>query len=58
MLSKKDYIAIAEIIRLRKIGESEAGNSAIMSVVSGLADYFKQDNTNFDQEKFYQAINK
>lgn len=51
-LSKKDFIAVAEIIRNRQIVDS--GKSYFL-MASNLADYFQSENSLFDREKFLNA---
>jgi DNA-binding MurR/RpiR family transcriptional regulator len=53
MLTKKDYKAIAEIIR-------SAGYKwlYLKRISSDLADYFEQDNPAFDRAKFINACFK
>jgi hypothetical protein len=48
MLSKKDYVAIAEIIKNSKT-EKE--------MITGLMGYFSEDNPRFDPIRFMKYIN-
>ena len=45
-MSKKDYIAIAAILRR---------NNTKLQICMELAQYFKQENPNFNEEKFIEA---
>lgn len=49
MLTKKDYIAIGNILKL------EGGNEQI---TDSLANYFASDNPNFDKAKFMKFVGK
>ena len=61
MLTKKDYVAIAEIIEneynlFDDTGEDDTeGKHATRSIAGKLADYFEQDNSRFDRERFMKA---
>ena len=50
-LSRKDYIAIADIIRTR----GTSNENQVENIKSDLAEYFQEDNPNFDKEKFWKA---
>lgn len=66
MMTRKDYVATAEILRL---AISDAKNNFdenskelffalenVMLISEKLAEYFLSDNKNFDEEKFFTAI--
>jgi len=57
MLSRKDYIAIASIIKenLKDAGDIEAQKYAIELMASDLIDYMQADNERFDIDKFEKA---
>jgi hypothetical protein len=50
-MSKKHFIAIAKIIS----GEKRIGNSSIDTVAKAMADYFSQENPNFDRSRCLAA---
>lgn len=52
MASKKDYEAIARII---KDLTTEEGDIAQGYLMEELSDYFEKDNPKFDRDKFYKA---
>ncbi len=60
-MTKKEYVAIAEVIRdVRKdygnSGSTDAGaREALDTLTSNLADVFKADNTAFDRDRFVRA---
>lgn len=53
MLTKKDYIAIARILADARVRCYDP--MPINNIMGGLADYFQQDNPNFDRERFKNA---
>lgn len=63
MLTRKDYVAIADCIalsRVKKIDEQykdyESGiNAGCQDVIHRLIDYFEKDNPDFDQQRFLTA---
>ena len=50
-LSRKDYIAIADIIRT--CGTSN--ENQVENIKTDLAEYFQQNNPRFDKKKFWKA---
>lgn len=52
MLTRKDYKAIAEIIKANTNNECAAG---AYNIGLELADYFAKDNPRFDKDKFLKA---
>lgn len=54
--SKKDYIAIAAILRQRAEQEDEAVRGAIYELAGNLADYFAEANPRFDHRRFEAAV--
>lgn len=68
MMTRKDYIATAEILRdaISFAKENSPENSqalyhsieAITFVAEEFADFFASDNKNFDEEKFLMAVHK
>lgn len=54
--TKKDYIAIAAILRQRAEDEDEAARGAIYAVAGDLADYFAEANPLFDHGRFEAAV--
>lgn len=52
MLSKKYYKAFAEIIRTAYKSNNDFNTVLINELIS----FFKQDNGNFDEDKFKEAI--
>lgn len=61
MLSKKDYVEIAEIIKqelqfsIDKKGHCLNCQNRIIGIAGNLADYFEQDNPKFDHVRFMAA---
>jgi Ca2+-binding EF-hand superfamily protein len=57
MLTKKNYIEIAKCIRsIHELTKGEKDNTMpVERVTQILADYFKQDNPNFNRQKFIDA---
>jgi len=57
-MTKKDYVAIAEI--LREASEMNLDETVVRNVVSkiskDLSRYFLRDNPNFDPYRFYNSI--
>lgn len=56
MITKKEYKAIAEIVR--RIGQSYRGNYVHEWLANMLADYFEQENSQFDRQKFLEICCK
>jgi hypothetical protein len=59
-MTKKDYIAIAQIIRRNSTITSKyytAKDIAIVAFLKDLCEYLKSDNPRFDEAKFLEAIN-
>lgn len=54
--SKKDYIAIAAILRQRADQEDETVRGAIYDLAGDLADYFAEVNPSFNHERFEKAV--
>lgn len=55
-MTKKDYIAIAEIIdRCRVYRAHTEGAEGIIDVAEDLASYFAKENPNFDKKRFLAA---
>lgn len=54
--SKKDYIAIAAILRQRAEDEDETVRGAIYALAGDLADYFAESNPLFDHGRFEAAV--
>lgn len=50
-MTRKDYIRIADILR-------ENGIESTDYLVEDLMDFFKEDNANFDRDKFRKAVKK
>lgn len=55
-MSRKDYVQFAAIIQdnINRAKTPEA-REAVKSVARDMADYFRDDNSNFDRNRFYQA---
>lgn len=51
MLTRRDYVVLAKIVRKETVG----GYIAKYSFVCAMMDYCKADNPNFDRDKFYAA---
>lgn len=51
MLSKKDYIKLAKILNDRK------NDIKSYALINDIAEWLKEDNPNFNSEKFFEAIN-
>ena len=68
MMTRKDYIAIAEVIRgvLQDLTDDECMKSEdgltvavyIAAIGHGLANYMEQDNPNFNRGKFIEASSR
>ena len=68
MMTRKDYIAIAEVIRgvLQDLTDDECMESEdglmvatyIAAIGHGLANYMEQDNPNFNRSKFIEACSR
>lgn len=68
MMTRKDYIAIAKVIRgvLQDLTDDECMESEdglmvatyIAAIGHGLANYMEQDNPNFNRSKFIEASSK
>ena len=61
MLSKKDYVAIAEILNteIKALkNEQDMPYFVIRNIMGSLSDYFKSDNPQFNKEKFINACLK
>jgi hypothetical protein len=55
-MTRKNYIAIAKILAGQFATAAPAEKGAIWCLTLSMADYFKQDNANFDRSKFYTAV--
>lgn len=60
MLTRKDYKAIAKIIRDNRPAESDndysnGKNHAVSDISKALADYLESDNPRFNRQRFYDA---
>ena len=57
-MSRKHYVKVADILSAEHAitpdGET-AAHKAIDNVTMSIADVFKQDNANFDRQRFYTA---
>ena len=68
MMTRKDYIAIADVIRgvLQDLTDDECMESEdglmvatyIAAIGHGLANYMEQDNPNFNRNKFIEACSR
>ena len=54
-MTKKDYIAIADIIHTTRLEDWSSAEHAITCIEVALCVLFKQDNPNFNKEKFLEA---
>lgn len=55
-MSKKDYTRFAKIIKEALLGtESVAQRVTVTFIALSMADYFAEDNSNFDRDRFLQA---
>lgn len=58
-MTRKHYRAIAKIIKQEYVFDDDAAavysRPAIADIADRLADYFKQDNSRFDRQKFLDA---
>lgn len=55
-MSRKHYIKVAAMLAgERAIYTSEQSVRVIDNITRSLADLFKQDNSNFDRQRFYTA---
>lgn len=57
-MSRKHYEAIAGLINEQYSLSWANGNAALRSLASGLSRYFKEENGNFQEEKFLDACFK
>ena len=55
-MSKKDFEAIASILRQQADGEDETARGAIYELAGNLADYFAETNPLFDHGRFETAV--
>ena len=56
MMSKKDYVGIAKIIKENSTRTRKQGGILYkFLVMSDLIDMFKGDNPRFDEDKFFEA---
>jgi len=55
MASKKDYLAMAQIIRMVTTDEGMIDRDCL---IAELSDYYERDNPNFDRDLFYKACYK
>ena len=56
-MSKKDYIAIAEVLN-RRMYRAGVSLDVLRPLISDLCEVFRQDNPNFNRAKFEQAVYK
>lgn len=56
-MSKKDYIAIAEVFRRHKKSNLDAQDLYI-SIANDIADILSDDNPNFSYQRFWDYINE
>lgn len=55
-MTKKDYIAIAEIIKVNTyVSDYNVLRLHPINLISDISVYLKQDNPNFDEDKFKKA---
>ena len=54
-MTRKHYVAIAEIIANNEFSHTTGGHNAIIAMANSMADYFKQDNPKFQPERFLTA---
>jgi hypothetical protein len=54
-MSRKDYVAIAEIIAGDYASANPAEKGKVFCMTLSLADYFAQENPNFNRARFYDA---
>lgn len=55
-MTKKDYIAIGKILAGDLATASPLEKGKVLGITFSLADLFKQDNPNFDRERFYAFV--
>jgi hypothetical protein len=56
MMSRKDYISTAHILKAWSTGFPGVEVSQIKFVVNNFADMFENDNPNFDRNRFKEAV--
>ena len=59
MMTRKDYIATAKILNSYAVAAKESNlisSFVIKSIAEDFADLFANDNPNFDEEKFLDAV--
>ena len=54
-MTKKDYIAIAEIIRTKLNQDDITEVNLVFKFIQSMADYFEKDNSRFNRVKFIHA---
>ena len=54
-MSRKDYIAIAAILKRHNEGQPKVVGSLIYKITADVASYLSGDNPNFDQSRFFKA---
>jgi|TARA_A100001515_G_C4559474_1_gene206113 hypothetical protein len=60
-MTRKDYIKIADILRDHKLAcdyETKQGSYNFETLVFNFCYMLKQDNIDFDKQKFIDAVNK
>jgi len=67
MLNKKDFIKVTEILRQERINNEQSGlnesivyysNKSLYALIIEFIKWFKSKNSNFNEEKFKEAILK
>ena len=58
MMTKKDYVAVARMIReMRDYPTINAHEDFMVELIQRMQDFFSADNPKFDRDKFQQASN-
>ncbi len=58
MITKKDFVKFAEILKENLMVEGQIKTGFDLYIVEQLCFYFKEENPNFNEEKFKEAIFK
>ena len=61
-MTRKDYVKIAEVIRnevdnLNKWNKEATAKDVILGIADGLSSVFREDNINYDRNRFMDACN-
>lgn len=55
-MSRKDYVAIADVLRLKYEEGDASVKSTVEAIARGLCNLFAADNASFDRQRFLKAV--